>query len=227
MRKNRRLHAILVSKWSFSRLGHPLNWLVSSARCSTSQHKSTNTHPSFLLLLVVKFQPRVWQWIIDGGMGWMIPLGAWFGEYQEFSNEYWNMKFERRERDSHTAKDQRPVWISNASLARIHSHTHHALFLLLHHSLSFCFLYFILSPSNPAWCCVAMQCFWEEISCCQWFKTSRSGCLWLLCSQYLQMHNRRVYLICLVHTVCKAVKQCICSSLFVSVWDKVKRVIKA
>lgn len=82
----------------FSRLGHPLNWLVSSARCSTCQQKSTNTHPSFLLLLVVKFQPRVWQWIIDGGMGWMIPLGAWFGEYQELSNEYWNAKFERRER---------------------------------------------------------------------------------------------------------------------------------
>lgn len=199
----------------FSRLGHPLNWLVSSARCSTCQQKSTNTHPSFLLLLVVKFQPRVWQWIIDGGMGWMIPLGAWFGEYQELSNEYWNAKFERRER-GFTLTQPRIRGLYESVMLHSHActHTHHALFLLLHHSLSFCLLYFILSPSNPAWCCVVMQCFWEEISCCRWFKTSRPGCPWLLCSQYLQMRNRRVCLICLVHTVCKAVKQCICSSLF-------------
>lgn len=131
----------------FSRLGHPLNWLVSSAWCSTSQHNSTNTHPSFLLLLVVKFQPRVWQWIIDGGMGGMIPLGAWFGEYQELSNEYWNMKFERRERDSHTAKDQRPVWISNASLARIHSHTHTPCTLLATTSFSLILLFILHSIS--------------------------------------------------------------------------------
>ncbi len=96
--------------------------------------------------------------------------------------------------------------------AHTHTHTHHALPLLLHHSLSFCLLCYILSLSNPAWCRVVMKCFWENISSYQRSKTPRSGSAWLVWTSLRPlMCDRRVCIVCLGE---KCAKQCVLSFSF-------------
>lgn len=158
MCKNRRLHAILVSKWSFSRLGHPLNWLVSSARCSTSQHKSTNTHQAFCCCWLLNSSRGYDSESLMGEWdGWfLLELGLENTKSSAMNTEIWSL---RGESGTLTQPRIRGLYESVMLHSHAFTHTHTPCTLLATTSFSLILLFILHSisfKSSMMLCCNAM-----------------------------------------------------------------------